>query len=131
MSDKILAYKGFDKDFKCRGYSFEVGKDYEQEGKIEACKNGFHACEYPLDIFNYYIPSDSKFAIVELSGDISRESNGDSKIASAKIHIKAEIKISDLVSSAIEFIMNNIKFDKKKSSTNDKERSLATNTQQF
>ena len=126
MSNKILAYKGFDKDFECMDYSFEVGKKYTQDGKIVVCKNGFNACEYPLDVFNYYDPTDSKFAIVELSGEISRKSDGDSKIAASNIYIKTEIKIQELVSCAITYIMNNINPDTKKSSSNTGDYSAST-----
>lgn len=52
---KIIAYKGFDKDLKCRGFQYEVGKEYElPEGvEPELCKQGFHACESPLNVLDY------------------------------------------------------------------------------
>src|SRR3990167_8703118 len=91
---KIIAYKGFDKDFKCRGFQFEVGKDYKHDGKVEACHSGFHSCENPLDVLNYYNVADSRFAIVEVSGEVSKHDE-DSKIASAELHIKAELKLPE------------------------------------
>lgn len=103
MSETIVAYKGFDKDLKCRDFQYEVGKEYE-EPKAKACESGFHACEQPLDVFNYYHPKDgSRFCVVEQSGEISKE-NGDSKVASSKIKIGAEIGILGLVNAQIEYV---------------------------
>lgn len=70
MEQKIKAYKAFDKDLSCRGFKYEVGKEYEETGYIKACEKGFHACPYPLDVFGYYAPAGSRFCEVEQSGKI-------------------------------------------------------------
>ena len=101
MSDVIKTYKGFNTDMKCREFQYEEGKDYETE-KAKACDVGFHACEYPLDVFNYYPPATSVYHEVEQSGELSRDTD-DSKVASTKIHVGAKIDIRGLVKAAIEF----------------------------
>ena len=98
---KIKSYKGMDKDMKCRGFQYEVGKEYETD-KAVACECGFHACEYPLDVFSYYPPAGSRFYEVEQSGEISKK-NDDTKVASTKIKIGAEISIAGLVKAAIQY----------------------------
>ena len=99
--ETIKTYKGFNKDMKCRDFQYEEGEEYEtREAKVCSC--GFHACEHPLDCFNYYRPSKSIYHEVEQSGKISKESN-DSKIASTKIKIGARLSISGLVEAAIEY----------------------------
>ena len=96
-----MNYKGMDKDMKCRGFQYEVGKEYETD-KAKACECGFHACEYPLDVFNYYPPAGSRFFEVEQSGELSKN-DGDSKVASTKIKIGAELNIAGLVKAAVEY----------------------------
>ena len=122
----IIAYKGFNTDLTCRDFQFQIGETYTHEGKVEACASGFHACENPLDVFNYYNPT-SRFAIVECSGEISKESDGDSKIACGSIHIKAEIGLPTLISKSVDFILSKIKWDAAKES-NTGNQSAATNT---
>ncbi|MDE2022037.1 MAG: hypothetical protein KGI71_04000 [Patescibacteria group bacterium] len=100
--EKVIAYKGFNKDWKCRDFQYKVGETFEHKGSVEACKSGFHACQYPLDVFQYYPPTGSRFAVVEQSGEMSRH-HEDSKIASKSISIKAEISIAGLVQAAIEY----------------------------
>jgi len=104
----ITAFKGFDKEMKCRGYQFEIGKTYHHDGEVKACISGFHSCENPLDVLNYYslISDDgqlNKFAIIKASGSISRHGD-DTKIASATLTIEAELKLPELVKSAIKWI---------------------------
>ena len=100
---KITAYKGFDKDFKCRGFQYEVGKDYKMDGDIKCCGRGFHACESPFEVFDYYDMLSSRFAVVELSGTIDKEKES-TKICSSNIKIKAELNIADIVKLGIEWI---------------------------
>ena len=99
----MKAYKGFDKDLKCRGYQYEIGKEYQQDGNIVTCANGFHACEDPLEVFAYYPPATSRYCEVEQSGVIAKD-NSDSKVASSKIKIDAEIGIPGLVKAKIEYV---------------------------
>ena len=102
MEQKIKAYKAFDKDLSCRGFKYEVGKEYEETGDIKACEKGFHACPYPLDVFSYYTPAGSRFCEVEQSGKID-DSESD-KVCSSKIRIGAELDIRGLVKAAVSYV---------------------------
>ena len=104
-------YKGFNPDMTCRDFQYEEGKEYEIGGKIECCKNGFHACEDPLDCFNYYTPGQSVYHEVEQSGEISRKNDGDSKIASSKIKIGAKIDIAKIVNLHFDFVKSRTTFE--------------------
>jgi hypothetical protein len=103
----LVAFKGFDKDWKCRGFQYEVGKSYTHKGDVVACHSGFHSCEMPLDALTYY--QGGRYALVEVSGELSRQSNGDSKVASGAIAIKAELKIPDLIAYAVKWIIERAK----------------------
>ena len=123
----IYAYKGFDKDLKCRGFQYEVGKDYEQEGEIKCCNNGFHACEFPLDVFSYYAPGgNNRYCTVTQSGVTDKE-EGDSKVASSKIHIETEIGLDGIIKAGVKFILDKVNWKNQKES-NTGNRSAVTNT---
>ena len=100
----ITSYKGFDLQLRCRDHQFEVGKSYTHEGPVVACKSGYHACEHPLDVLAYYAPGRSRYAVVTQGGNLARH-DGDSKIASSVITIKAELTIPGLVAAAIEYTL--------------------------
>ena len=121
---KIKSYKGFNSDMTCRDFQFEVGKEYEEKGKIEACEKGFHACENPMDVFGYYPPSNSRYCEIEQSGSIDI---GEDKIASSKIHIRCEIGLSGIIQAGVKFILDKVNW-KNDNTTNTGDRSAATNT---
>ena len=128
MNENIIhSYKGFDKDLKCRGFAYEIGKDYEQIGEIKCCKNGFHACEFPLDVFSYYAPGEnSRYCTVTQSGVTDKEED-DSKVASSKIHIETEIGLDGIIKAGVKFILDKVNWkDNKESNTGN--YSAATNT---
>ena len=117
MSKKtVTAYKGFNRDWTCRGFQYEVGKTYEHDGEVETCRSGFHACTHPLDVFGYYPPGTSRFALVELAGEQASD-DGDSKVAAAQITIKAELHISEMVEAAVRHVFDAAKWLKKSAAT--------------
>jgi len=95
-------YKGFDKDLKCRGFQFQVGKTYETS-KAKLCSSGFHACENPVDILNYYPPCTSRYAVVRLEG-ISDERETDTKRCGTIITIERELTQSEFMAECAAFL---------------------------
>ena len=104
MSEKVIkSYKGFDKNMQCRGFQYEVGKEYEMDGEIKCCNRGFHACKYPLEVWDYYDMLNSRFAEVEQSGKIDEEEKS-TKVCSSHIKIKAELKLADIINIGVEWL---------------------------
>lgn len=125
----IKAYKGFDKDLKCRGFQYEVGKEYVTDHAI-ACTTGFHCCENPFDVFGYYAPCDNnsfmnRFCEVEAGGDIDQSE--EDKISCTHLKVKAEIGLNGLIKAGVKFIFDKIKWDDD-NATNTGDYSAATNT---
>ena len=127
----MIVYKGTDKDMKCRGFQFELGKEYEETEAV-LCEKGFHGCEYPLDVFAHYAPADSRFFVADLDG-VTDEEEGDSKRAGTKIKLRAEIGIAGIVKAAVEYIKEKAESSKTQTgnysaATNTGTCSAATNT---
>ena len=101
----IFAYKGFDENFCCRDFQYEVGKEYHINGDVKMCGNGFHACQNSIDTFNYYPMENSRFAIVKLWGDVLY---GDDKMCASNIEIVEELPLKDIVkryaASKVDFL---------------------------
>ena len=135
MSDEkpfgaIKAYKGFNADLTCRGFRYEVGKEYDHPGPVRVCESGFHACENPMDVLGFYPPcgengNPNRFCEVEQSGEIDK-SQSDKK-CSSHIRILAEIGLDGLIKAGVKFILDKVNWkDKKESNTGN--YSAATNT---
>ena len=104
MSKNVIkSYKGFDKNMQCRGFQYEVGKEYEMDGEIKCCNRGFHACKSPLEVWDYYDMLNSRFAEVEQSGKIDEEKKS-TKVCSSHIKIKAELKLADIINIGVEWL---------------------------
>ena len=132
----IKAYKGFNKNLQCQPdddkppFQYEVGKEYE-ENDAKLCFCGFHACEFPLDVFGYYPPADSRYCEVEL--DAIEEKKEDSKRTGKKIKIGAEIGLDGIIKAGVKFILEKAESCEKGTgyqsvATNTGHRSVATNT---
>ena len=132
----IKAYKGFNKNLQCQPddnkppFQYEVGKEYE-ESEAELCSCGFHACEFPLDVFGYYPPADSRYCEVEL--DATEEKKRDSKRTGKKIKIGAEIGLDGIIKAGVKFILEKAESCEKgtgnrSAATNTGDQSVATNT---
>ena len=104
MSENVItSYKGFDKNMQCRGFQYEVGKEYEMDGEINCCNRGFHACKSPMEVWDYYDMLNSRYAEVEQSGKIDEEENS-TKVCSSRIKIKAELKLADIINIGVEWL---------------------------
>ena len=112
MSKKY--YKGFNKDMTCRGFQFEEGKTYE-EPEAKLCEKGFHACENPLDCWNYYDVMNSVFHEVELDGVSEELHSNDTKVCAKKITVGARLDMKGLVKASVDVVLEFVKgcFDKK------------------
>ena len=107
----MKAYKGFNEKLQCNPngepFQYEIGKEYEHEGDVKPCRSGFHACTSPLDVLWYYPPSTSRYCEVEVDDD-SKGDNDDSKVASKKIKIGAEIGVVGLAKAHIEYVKEHV-----------------------
>ena len=98
----MKAYKGFNKDMTCRGFQYEIGKEYETDA-ADLCRIGFHACENPLDCFSHYAPGNSRYCEVEIE-DNGQRSSEDSKVVGKKIKIGAELSTEQICKLHFEYV---------------------------
>jgi hypothetical protein len=104
----MKGFKAFHKDMTCNGFQYKEGETYEHDGKLKICSSGFHFCENPLDVLNYYNLCDSEFAEVEALGETVTH-DGDSKVATTKIQIGAKLSLSGFIKASVDFILKTCK----------------------
>ena len=122
----MKAYKGFDKDMKCREYQFEEGKEYVEDEAV-LCEKGFHACEHPLNCFDYYAPAESVYHEVELD-DVADGRRDDTKVCGKRIKIGARLTIGKLVDAAISYVFERSHPEEGGHATGDQGAASATGT---
>ena len=131
MSENLItSYKAFDKNMKCRGFQYEVGKEYEMDGEIKCCNRGFHACKSPIEVWDYYDMLNSRFAEVEQSGKIDKEEKS-TKVCSSHIKIKAELKLADIINVGVEWLKDitspsKIKMDEALNDNGDRKKQIGS-----
>ena len=125
--NKIIGFKGFNKDMTCRDFQYKEGKTYKMKEKPEICEKGFHFCEYPLDCLGYYSPNSSVYHEVTATGDVDKKtSSDDSKVATNEIKIGAKLDIAGLVKASIDYTTSKSKKVKGSTTRRDYGASSAT-----
>ena len=95
----IKAYKAFNSDLTCKGFQYEVGKEYRHKGKLELCESGFHACPKLTDCFRFYPFSETKTRVAEVLvwGKVEYEDAG-VKLCASNIKVVRELTWSEVSS---------------------------------
>ena len=95
----IKAYKAFNSDLTCKGFQYEVGKEYHHKGKLEVCLSGFHACERLVDCFHFYPFNKTETRVTEVLvwGKVAYEDIGD-KLCASNIKVVRELAWSEVLS---------------------------------
>ena len=100
----MKVYKGTDKDMKCREMQYELGKTHEFEGELKCCESGLHSCKAPFDVLKYYgLLNGNRYFEAEAEGKIAEDNRGDSKIASSRLTIRAEIGLPGLIKAQAKY----------------------------
>ena len=90
----MKGYKGTDKDMKCRGYQYELGKTYKHKGDVEICMSGFHFCRNLSDVFYFYDNNNgNRFFEVEIAGAVKI---GINKCVASEITFLRELGVIDV-----------------------------------
>ena len=102
----VDAYKGTDKDMKCRDMQYELGKQYEFDGEPEICKKGYHCCLKLEDVFRHYeVMNNNRFFKVRALVRESEVNNygkrnflfdDNTKLAAKKIRFVSEVTSEEI-----------------------------------
>ena len=124
----MKVYKGTDKDMRCKGLQYEIGKAVTVDGDVKLCERGLHACEMPLDVLNYYPPAESRYFEAELEG-VTAEKRDDTKRVGNRLEMKAELSIAGLVKAQIEYVKERVTPENTEHATGDRGAASATGYQ--
>lgn len=110
----VKGYKAFNPDMTCRNFQYEFGKTYIHVGEVSLCNSGFHFCEYPFDVWNYYSNDilNQQYAEVEGTGTLKKDED---KICCSELTIKSKLKLADLIKFQLDLVFKNCKKEEKES----------------
>ncbi len=104
---EMKGYKSFDENMKCLGFQYKVGETYHNE-TAELCQNGFHFCEDPLSVLNYY---NQRFAEIS-ANNIQDKTEEDTKRVAKEIKVEKEINLSELIAEGVRYRFSKTNFHK-------------------
>ena len=88
----MKGYKAFNKDLTCKGFQYEIGKEYDLGKEPVVCERGFHFCKNLSDCYQFYgMNEDTRICVIEASGTILTDTDG-VKYVTNKIKIVREVK---------------------------------------
>ena len=109
----MKGFKGFEKDFSCKGKQYEENTTYEEYG-VGCCHKGvMHFCEDPWEVLNHYDLVDgngnfSEFAEVEALGQVW---NDGEKRATNKIHVGAKLGLKGFLKACIDCTLEKTEYE--------------------
>lgn len=99
----VIGYKAFTKGLQCRGYQFEIGKEYHQKGPIQLCTRGFHFCSSVAKVFDFaqydLNPKTTRVCSVLAWGNVQEDPQSGRYVAS-NIRILRELSLQQILSAA-------------------------------
>lgn len=102
----MLAFKGFNSDMTCtlgKGtFKYEIGRMYKEK-EANCTRNGFHCCENPLDVLQWYDNQDSRFCVVKADGEINQD-NVETKISCTELTVVKEVTRLELAALGCEYM---------------------------
>ena len=102
----LKGYKGFNKDFTCRGKQYKENTVFEEKEAV-ICNSGMHFCESPLEVLEYYGFVNEKgeineFAAVEALEDTKTDDK--KKFCTTKLKIGAKLGLKGFVEACVDFL---------------------------
>ena len=109
----LKGYKGFNKDFTCRGKQYKENTVFE-ENEAVICNSGMHFCESPMEVLEYYGFVNEKgeineFAAVEALEDA--KTNDNKKFCTTKLKIGAKLGLKGFDEACVDFLLEKTKLE--------------------
>ena len=109
----MKGYKGFNKDFTCRGKQYKENTVFEEE-KAVICHSGLHFCENPFDVLDYYGFANengetNEFAAVEAME--KPKTDDGKKYCTKKLKIGAKLGLSGFIKACVDFVIEKTTFE--------------------